>query len=34
VLRNGTDGVIELEVTRRQIIINPVTHKIEGDIGI
>lgn len=33
VLRNGTDGVIELEVTRRQIIINPVTHKIEGDIG-
>ncbi|HOM02226.1 MAG TPA: S41 family peptidase [Acetivibrio sp.] len=32
-LRGGTGQIIRLEVTRKQIILNPVTYKIEGDIG-
>ncbi|WP_235832623.1 S41 family peptidase [Acetivibrio mesophilus] len=33
VLRGGTGKIVRLIVTRRQIVLNPVTYKIEGDIG-
>ena len=33
VLRDGADKIIKFEVTRREIILNPVTYKIDGDIG-
>lgn len=33
VQRDGVDEIIRLQVTRRQISLNPITYKMEGDIG-